>query len=193
MMNRHLGITVGPASTFNCNQSHEGTFFLAFNFSLPGEEWKPMFFFSPPHFKCPCGQTNMCRGQQVARQLRVERAVFRRSRKKLGNNSRMDQAVGVVGVRCGTVVWGSALQAEMRGVRFTMVPLEFFIDIILSAGTSQPLTEMSTRNFFFGVKEPVRRADKLVTFLCRLSRNLGASTPWNPLALKQTCTGTALL
>jgi hypothetical protein len=26
----------------------------------------------------------------------------------------------------------------------------------------------------------VRRADKLITFMCRLSRNLGASPFWNP-------------
>jgi len=34
-----------------------------------------------------------------------------------------------------------------------MVPLEFFIDIILPAtGSTQPLTEMSTRNISWGVK-----------------------------------------
>jgi hypothetical protein len=29
-------------------------------------------------------------------------------------------------------------------------------------------------------RRPVRRADKLTTFVCRLSWNLGASTSWNP-------------
>jgi len=29
----------------------------------------------------------------------------------------------------------------------------------------------------------VRRADKLTTFTCRLSWNLGASTSWNPQGL----------
>jgi hypothetical protein len=29
----------------------------------------------------------------------------------------------------------------------------------------------------------VRRADNLTTFKCRLSRNLGASTFWNPVGL----------
>jgi hypothetical protein len=29
----------------------------------------------------------------------------------------------------------------------------------------------------------VRRADNLTTFMCRLSRNLGASTSWNPKGL----------
>jgi hypothetical protein len=30
---------------------------------------------------------------------------------------------------------------------------------------------------------PVRRADNLTTFMCRLSRNLGASASWNPKGL----------
>ena len=34
-----------------------------------------------------------------------------------------------------------------------------------------------------GKKRPVRRADNLTTFMCRLSWNLGASTYWNPLGL----------
>ena len=37
-----------------------------------------------------------------------------------------------------------------------------------------------------GKKRPVRRADNLSTFMCRLSWNLGGSTSWTP------CTGTAL-
>ena len=49
------------------------------------------------------------------------------------------------------------LQAGRSRVRFPMVSLEFLIDIILPAalrtalGYTQPLTEMSTRNFL-GVK-----------------------------------------
>jgi hypothetical protein len=31
----------------------------------------------------------------------------------------------------------------------------------------------------------VRRADKLTTFMCRLSRNLVASTSWNPKGLSR--------
>jgi len=46
-------------------------------------------------------------------------------------------------------------------VRYQMVALECFIDLILPA---QPLVEMSTR------------ADNLTTFTCRLSGNLGALT-----------------
>jgi hypothetical protein len=31
-------------------------------------------------------------------------------------------------------------------------------------------------------------ADNLTTFMCRLSRNLGASTSWNPLGLSRPVT-----
>jgi hypothetical protein len=35
----------------------------------------------------------------------------------------------------------------------------------------------------------VRRTDNLTTFMCRLSRNLGASTSWNPLGLSRPVMG----
>ena len=44
---------------------------------------------------------------------------------------------------------------------------------------------MSTRNISLGVKA----ADNLTTFMCRLSRNLGASTSWNPQGLSRTVMG----
>jgi hypothetical protein len=36
---------------------------------------------------------------------------------------------------------------------------------------------------------PVRRADNLATFMCRLSRNLGASTSCSPLGLSRPVMG----
>jgi len=36
-------------------------------------------------------------------------------------------------------------------------------------GSTQPLTEISTRNIFWEQRRPVRRADNLTTFMCRLS------------------------
>ena len=55
------------------------------------------------------------------------------------------------GARGGAVGWGTALQARRSWVRFPMVSLDFFIDIILPAlGSTQPLTEMSTRNVSWG-------------------------------------------
>jgi len=54
---------------------------------------------------------------------------------------------------------------------------------------TQPLTEMSTTNISWGQRRPVRRADNLTTFVCRLSRNLGASTSWNPQGLSRPVMG----
>jgi hypothetical protein len=53
--------------------------------------------------------------------------------------------------------WGTALQTGRSRVWFPMVSLDFFIDIILPValwpwGSTQPLTEMSTRNISWGVK-----------------------------------------
>ena len=55
--------------------------------------------------------------------------------------------------------------------------------------TTRPLTETSTRNISWGIKRPVRRADNLTTFMCRLSWNLGASTSWNPQCLSRHAMG----
>ena len=38
-------------------------------------------------------------------------------------------------------------------------------------GSIQPLTEMSTRDISWGVKEALRKADNLTIFRCRLSTN----------------------
>ena len=79
-------------------------------------------------------------------------------------------------------------------VRFPVVSLEFFIDIILPAalmalGLTQPLTEISTRNIFCGWRRPVRTADNRTTFMCRLSWNLGTSTSWYPQGLSRPVMG----
>jgi len=47
--------------------------------------------------------------------------------------------------------WDNALQAARQWVRFPMVSLEFFIDTLV-VGSTQPLTEMSTKNITGGVK-----------------------------------------
>jgi len=59
----------------------------------------------------------------------------------------------------------------------------------MALGSTQPLTEMSTRNISWWYRRPVRRADNLTTFVCRLSLNLGASTSWNPLGLSRPVMG----
>jgi hypothetical protein len=40
---------------------------------------------------------------------------------------------------------------------------------IMTLGSTQHLTEMSTRNISWGERQPVRRADNLTTFMCQLS------------------------
>jgi hypothetical protein len=59
----------------------------------------------------------------------------------------------------------------------------------MALGSTQPLSEMSTRNISWGWRRPMRRADNLTTFLCRLSWNLGAWTSWNPWGLSRHVMG----
>ena len=57
------------------------------------------------------------------------------------------------GARGGAVGWGTALQAGRSWVRFPITLLEFFINLLLLAlRSTQPLTEMSTRNISWRVK-----------------------------------------
>jgi hypothetical protein len=51
----------------------------------------------------------------------------------------------------------------------------------MALGSTQPLTEMSTR------------ADNLTTFMCRLPRNLGALTSWKPKGLSRPVMGLVYL
>jgi hypothetical protein len=50
-------------------------------------------------------------------------------------------------------------------------------------GSTQPLTEMSTRNLPGGKKRPARRADNLAAIYEPMSKNVGASTSRNPKGL----------
>jgi hypothetical protein len=58
--------------------------------------------------------------------------------------------------------------------------IKYVYSCTVALGSTQPLTEMSTRNISWGVKVTGVWADNLTTFACRLSKNLGASTSWNP-------------
>jgi hypothetical protein len=54
------------------------------------------------------------------------------------------------------------LQAGRSRVRFLIRSLDFLIDLILPAlGSTQPLTQMSTRNLPGGKGRPTRGADNL--------------------------------
>jgi hypothetical protein len=55
----------------------------------------------------------------------------------------------------------------------------------MALDSSQPLTEMSTRNLPGGKGRPARKADNLTPSVSRLSReNIGASTSHNPVGLQ---------
>jgi hypothetical protein len=56
-------------------------------------------------------------------------------------------------------------------------------------GSTQPLTQMSTRDICWAYMRPVRRADNLTTFTCQMSRNVGASTSWNTQGLSRLVQG----
>ena len=60
-------------------------------------------------------------------------------------------------------------------------------------GLTQPLSEMSTGNISWGLRRPLRSADNLTTIMCRLYRNLGTSTSWNPQGLSRPVMGLLLL
>jgi hypothetical protein len=55
--------------------------------------------------------------------------------------------------------------------------------------STQPLTEMSTRNISWGVNAARACGWQPTTFVCRLSRNLEASTSWNPYGLSRPVIG----
>ena len=64
-------------------------------------------------------------------------------------------------------------------------------------GSTHSVTEMSTSGIFcgkeVGVKQPVRRADNLATFICRFSRNSGSLKLLEPSGPVQACNGIALV
>jgi hypothetical protein len=64
-----------------------------------------------------------------------------------------------------------------------MISVDFFI---VALGSTQPLTEMSTRNISWGVKYFLWQP---TTLMCRLSRNLGTPTSWNPKGLSRPVMG----
>jgi len=57
---------------------------------------------------------------------------------------------------------------------------------------TQPLTEMSTRTISWGLRRPVRKADNLTTFMCRMSWNPGSFNFLESSGPVQACNGIAL-
>jgi hypothetical protein len=101
-------------------------------------------------------------------------------------------------VRGVAVGWGTALQAARSWFRSPLGSLEFFIDIIrpaavcMALGSTQPLTEMSTRSISFGEKRTMLRADNLATFKCRFSINSLSLDLQQPSGRDQACIGIAV-
>jgi hypothetical protein len=70
------------------------------------------------------------------------------------------------GARGRVVGWSTMLQAGRLWVRFLIRLLDFLIDLIvpaatMSLGSTQPLTEISTRNLLGGKGRSARKTDKL--------------------------------
>jgi hypothetical protein len=84
----------------------------------------------------------------------------------------------------------SLLNEDVRQqYRFFKVINLLSADTVTALGSTQPLTEMSTRNVSWRLKRPVPRVGKLTTFMCRVSRNVKASTSWNPQGLSRSIMG----
>jgi hypothetical protein len=63
----------------------------------------------------------------------------------------------------------------------------------MALGLTQSLTDTSIGIFPGGFRQPVRKADKLDTFMWQLFQNLGASNSYNPEGLSRPVTSVALL
>jgi hypothetical protein len=93
-----------------------------------------------------------------------------------------------MGARGSVVGWGTMLQAGRSPVQ---VPDEVDVfnvpnpsSCIMTLGSTQPLTEMSTRNFPAGKKRPARRADNLTETMSQKAWKCGSlslSQPYGPL------------
>ena len=95
----------------------------------------------------------------------------------------------------GAVGWCTALQTGRSRVRFPLVSLEIFIDIKSFRSHYGPgVDSASNRNeyqeYFLGGKAGrCVEADKLTTFMCQFSWNLGASTYWKTEGLSRPVMG----
>ena len=73
----------------------------------------------------------------------------------------------------------------------------FFSDIFpsdrtMALGSTQPVLKMSTRNISWGLRRPVREADKLTTFMCRTSWKSGSLNLLEPSGPHRACYGNPL-
>ena len=57
----------------------------------------------------------------------------------------------------------------------------------MALGLIHPITEMSTRDVSWVLRQLVHRVDNFATFLCQLSRNFGSLNLLEPLGPVQAC------
>jgi hypothetical protein len=80
------------------------------------------------------------------------------------------------------------LQAERLQVKFAIRSLDFSIDLILqphygALGSTESLTEMSTRNLPQGKGRLAHKADNLTALWADCLENVGVLTSHNPMSL----------
>ena len=80
-------------------------------------------------------------------------------------------------------------QSEGRGFD-SMVSLQYLLTLSFrphyGSGVASASNGNEYKEYFLGVKAAGAKADNLTAIMCRLTRNLGASTLWSPVA----CHGT---
>ena len=85
--------------------------------------------------------------------------------------------------RNGVAQLVEALQYKSEGRGFDLEIPEICHSHNMALGSTQPLREMSTRNISWGGGKGGHSV-RLTTFMCRLSRNLGASSCWTDIGTK---------
>jgi hypothetical protein len=125
------------------------------------------------------------------------------------SDSTLHQFIGICRISrpiFNTVVWVTESHLEFQSSQAYMVMIQLGLRVgsipdgvtgffhlhnlsgcIVVLGLTKPLTEMSTKNVSWGWSRPVRRADNLTTYMCRLSWYPGVSAFWNPQGLSRDC------
>jgi hypothetical protein len=103
----------------------------------------------------------------------------------------------IIGLRGGPVGWRTAIQVKRSQVRFPMVSLEVFIDIILPAALWPWVDSASNRNeyreYFLGGKGCRCLRLTILPPSCLDCLEIWAPTSWNPQSLSTPVMGLLLL
>jgi hypothetical protein len=160
----YLQVKVFSCSIANCNKNKKNKVTLGFHFGITSGPW---CLKNSKVQNCDCiGLTDISNAFKPRDYIYIY--IFRCG-----------------GIRGDAVGWGTALQVRRTRVRFAMGSLGIFYWLNISGrtvglGSTQPLTEISNRHISWGWRWPVRRADKLITFMCHCLQILGVLTSWSP-------------